>query len=174
MPTQGIGHLNWSTGTPEFRAFMRQRIEAAVTPEGPEKLYISRSRLQGAEKQVHQEARIEEMMKNAGYTIFNPEQHSIDIQCQRYLAARTIVGADGSAFHLAAFMLQPGSRVAIFQRRARPEVFDAIANQLKAFGDIALTTINPLAYRSKLGGEGVTPVNFRKLSTSLAEAGFLK
>ena len=173
VPTQGLGHRKWAAGTPEFRSFIRHRLEKAFTPEGPEKLYISRSGLRRPEKRVHQEARIENLMEQAGYTIFHPEQHGIDVQCQRYLAARQIVGADGSAFHLAAFLLQPGTRVAIFQRRRRPEIFDAISQQLKAFGEIDLTTINPLARPASQPVEGVAPINVRKLSTALANAGFL-
>ena len=173
VPTQGIGHRNWSTGTPEFRHFIRSGLERAFVPEGPENLYISRSKLKTPDKHVHQEDRIEALMEQSGYTIFHPEQHSIDVQCQRYLAARSIVGADGSAFHLAAFLLQPETRVAIFQRRKRPDAFQAITNQLEAFSDVALTAINPLAHRGKLGGDGVTPINFRKLAGDLKKAGFL-
>lgn len=172
VPTQGIGHRKWITGTPEFRDFIRSRLEKAFKPNGPKKLYVSRSMLKGTEKQVHQEDRIEQAMENAGYTIFHPEQHSFEVQCQRYLAARSIVGADGSAFHLAAFLLQPGTRVAIFQRRKRPEVFKAITQQLESFGDIELTAINPLAYRASLAQDGLAPINIRKLNISLARAGF--
>lgn len=173
VPTQGIGHQNWITGTPEFRNFVRSRLEQAFTPDGPDKLYISRSKLKGADKLIHREERIEQLMEQAGYTLFHPEQHSIDVQCQRYLAARQVVGADGSAFHLAAFLLQPGTRVAVFQRRRRPKIFDAISQQLDTFGEIELTAINPLARPTSQAADGITPINLRKLRTSLANAGFI-
>ncbi|WP_322867838.1 DUF563 domain-containing protein [Aquicoccus sp. G2-2] len=171
VPSQGVGHLSWSTGTPEFRHFVRARLENGFVPNGPEKLYISRARLESEDKLVDHEADIEEIMASAGYTIFHPERYSITQQIEHYLAARMLVGADGSAFHLAAHLLQPGTRVALVKRRHRPEVFAAIAAQIAAFGAVDLTTIHALLPQED--GAAHAPLKLGRLRSALARKGFI-
>lgn len=177
VPSQGIGHHNWATGTPRFRDFVRDRISTTLVPNGPERIYVSRSKLKSPEQMVDQERRIERLMGKCGYTIFHPQRHTIIEQCQHYMAARHIVGPDGSAFHLAPFAAQPGARIALIQRRWRQAAFDALAGQIKAFDHIDVTAINPVLPRSEYP-EGVTapvppPLNFAFLKRSLNKAGFL-
>lgn len=171
VPSQGIGHLAWSTGTPEFRRFVRSRLQARYAPNGPEKLYVSRTRLAHDDKLVDKEDSIEELMARAGYTVFHPERYSIREQAEHYLAARVIVGADGSAFHFAAHLLQPGTRVGLIKRRHRTDVFSSIAEQLKAFGDIELSTIHPL--RPQGANDVVAPINIIRLEKALQRKGFI-
>ncbi|MEL7012177.1 MAG: glycosyltransferase 61 family protein, partial [Pseudomonadota bacterium] len=96
LPSPGFGPQGWITGTPIFRREIRARVAARVRPQGEnQKLYISRTQLQKDGKLVDQEAKIEDLMRKAGYEIFYPEQHSIVDQLSRYMTAKTIVGAEG-------------------------------------------------------------------------------
>lgn len=144
IPAQGFGHLQWATGSEDFRAYVRSRIAQHCPAQGPEKIYISRSRLKHAHQQVDQEDRIEAAMSEAGYTIFHPQRHSIAAQVRVYRAARVIVGGDGSAFHLVPFAVQPKARIGLIQRRARSGPVDAIAAQIVAFADVDLVRLTPL------------------------------
>jgi len=175
VPSQGMGHREWIKGTPPFRSFVRERLYRSIEPRGPERLYISRSRLKRDDQMVDQEDRIEQLLKMAGYTVFHPQKHPIPEQCARYMAARQIIGADGSAFHLAPFVLRPECRVAIFQRRQRRHnVVEALATQMRAFADIDPVIINPLCPPRADGadGEGQNRIDMGKLERDLGEAGF--
>ena len=171
IPSQGIGHLGWSAGTPEFRHFVRSRFEAHYKPLGPERLYLSRTRLENEDSLVDQEGQIEMMMAAAGYTIFHPERYSIRQQVEHLMAARMVVGADGSAFHLAAHVLQPGTRVGLIKRRHRTEVFNAIARQIVAFSGVELSTLHPLLPEEE--GRERARLNLHRLERALKRKGFL-
>lgn len=177
VPEQAFGHQDRITGTPGFRHFMRERLESAFPADGPDRLYVSRSGLRGAEKLVDGEARIEKLMRRAGYTVFHPERHDIATQIARYRAARWLVGPDGSAFHLAACVVAPGTRVALIQRRYRTGVVRSFVDQFAAFAQVEATLINPLVPKSRLNeaelDENSAPINFRALSRQLDETGFL-
>lgn len=176
VPSQGMGHRAWITGTPPFRRFVRERLCRKIEPQGPERLYISRSLLKREDQMVDQEDRIEAIMKRAGYTVFHPQKHPIPKQCARYMAARRIVGADGSAFHLAPFVLQPECRVAIFQRRHRRQrIVEALASQMRAFADVEALTIDALCPPAATDACGDRPnrLDIGKLERDLSEAGFL-
>jgi len=153
---------------------MHRHLCAAIAPDGPERLYISRRRLKPAAKQIPFERRIEKWMSRAGYGILHPERHSIAEQIACYRAARVIAGPDGSAFHLAPFVIAPDTRVAIIQRRTRQTAFDAIARQVAGFAGVppwptaALGDLRPPA-----AGETDLPPELRALRRELQEAGFL-
>lgn len=184
VPTQGMGHRHWSAGTEVFRQFMRDQIRKNVRPAGPDRLYVSRGKLKRPSQLVHNERRIERLMRRAGYSVFHPQNHSIEKQCARYLAARKIVGADGSAFHLVPMALQAGTTVGLIKRRNRPEVFTAIAAQIEAFAPQDLVIIDALAQdapapQSPLTAGPLPPrgevakINFKLLKKQLEEAGLI-
>lgn len=177
VPGQAFGHGDLITGTPDFRRFLRDGLEAAFAADGPERLYVSRSRLRGAEKLVDNEARIEKLMRRAGYTIFHPERHDLATQIARYRAARVLVGPDGSAFHMAACVVAPGARIGLIQRRYRAEVVQAFMDQFAAFAQVSAHLINPLSPRPGTGdsapADTPAPINFRALVRQLEAAGFL-
>ncbi len=179
VPAQGFGHRQWSIGSPEFRSFVRQQIDVTCQPRGPEKIYISRSRLKHRFKRIDQEDKIEDIMRGAGYTIFHPERHPIDVQCRVYRAAHTIVGGDGSAFHLVPFAMQAETRVGLIQRRARVEPVDAIARQIAAFTSVNLVRLNPLRQEiaetrdPSTGREKAQPIDLSKLANQLEDAHFI-
>lgn len=176
LPSPGFGPLGWVTGSDIFRREIRGRVARHIRPKGGEKLYISRSRLNKSEKHVHDEARIEDLLRGAGYDIYHPEQHGIDDQLAHYMAARTLIGGDGSAFHLAGFAIPEGARVALVQRRHRPKVFDAFIAQLQAFAGAEVTPIRPVLPKTDATphpSEAATPIDVDIVAAELDAAGFL-
>ena len=176
LPSPGFGPLGWVTGTGIFRREIRGRIAAHIRPEGAGRLYISRARLKKTEKRVHDEERVEDLLRRAGYDIYHPEQHRIEDQLARYMAARTLIGGDGSAFHLAAFAMPQGARVGLIQRRHRPKVFDAFISQLQAFAGAEVTPILPVLPKTEdtpHPSEAAAPIDFDVVAAELDAAGFL-
>ncbi|MEL7253448.1 MAG: glycosyltransferase 61 family protein [Pseudomonadota bacterium] len=175
LPSPGFGPLGWISGTPIFRREIRARVAARVRPEGQAKLYVSRTRLSKGDKLVDQETRIEEVMRKAGYDIFYPEEHSIAEQLSRYMAATTIVGAEGSAFHLAPFAMPTGGRAALYQRRHWTRAFNAYPAQLQSFCEAEVTSIRPLLPRtaSAKAEDEAPALDFEKLMDGLSDGGFL-
>ena len=166
---KGSGRI--TAGTDAFRAAVHDRFARDVAADGPERLYISRTRLENEDSLVDQEGQIEMMMAAAGYTIFHPERYSIRQQVEHLMAARMVVGADGSAFHLAAHVLQPGTRVGLIKRRHRTEVFNAIARQIVAFSGVELSTLHPLLPEEE--GQDRARLNLHRLERALKRKGFL-
>lgn len=177
LPSQGFGPLHWSAGTPEARTYMRRHLCTEGAPEGPERIYLSRRLLKSRIKAVPFEAQIEDWMRAAGFSVFHPERHPIRDQIARYRAARVIVGPDGSAFHLAAMVMQPGTRVGLLQRRTRQPVFDAIAQQIESFGQADLWTSAALARLPDdphlATPDHALPPELHQLRADLAAAGFI-
>ncbi|MEO0372627.1 MAG: glycosyltransferase family 61 protein [Pseudomonadota bacterium] len=179
LPSPGFGPLNWISGTPIFRREIRARVAAKLRPEGESKLYISRTQLGKGDKLVNQEARIEDAMRKAGYDIFYPEQHTIAQQLSRYMAATTIVGAEGSAFHLAPFAMPIGGRAALYQRRHWTRAFNAYPAQLNSFCEAEVTSIRPLMPRQASAEAGTKTeeespaLDYDKLMDGLSDAGFV-
>lgn len=135
IPEQGFGIGEMAAGRPEYRAFMRARLSRAAQAEGPDLLYISRSRLPSKRGSVLLETRIEALMERAGYSVFHPQEHPLPVQLARYRAARRIVSLDGSALHLAAMVLRPDAEVAILNRGPSQNIDDYI-RQFRAFAGI--------------------------------------
>lgn len=173
VPSQGFGHRQWSHGTPEARAYMRRHLCAAVPPDGTERLYISRRRLKSAAEQVPHEMKIEKWMSRGGFGILHPERHSIAEQIACYRAAKVIVGPDGSAFHLAPFVIAPEARVGLIQRRTRQAAFDAIARQIEGFAGITPWTTAALAQTVPAAPGEPLPPSLRELRKELRAGGFL-
>ena len=179
LPSQGFGHQQWAVGSAVFRRFMRHRIGLTCPADGPDRIYISRSKLKQVFQRVDQEERVERLMAQAGYTVFHPECHDVQVQCQVYRAARHIVGGDGSAFHLAPFAVEGGTRVGLIQRRARVAPVDAIADQISAFAPVDLVRLDPLRRGAdgdpppSVGRTEAQPISFRALKAQLEEAGLI-
>ncbi|MEM7731153.1 MAG: glycosyltransferase 61 family protein [Pseudomonadota bacterium] len=177
LPSPGFGPLGWITGTPIFRRETRARVAARVRPSAGanDKVYISRTKLHKDDKLVDQEARIEDVMRKAGYDIFHPEQHSIAEQLSRYRTAKTIVGAEGSAFHLAPFAMPTGGRVALYQRRHWTRAFNAYPAQLRAFCEAEVTSLRPLMPRkvNAKDDDEAPALDFDKLMDGLSDSGFI-
>ena len=143
LPELGFGWRARFAGSPAFRAFMQDRLKAASKPEGSEYLYISRSKLRADKGGLLGESVIEANLAALGYEIFHPEKHDIRTQIARYRAARRIVALDGSALHLAAFVVAPETRVAIILRRTRANHAD-YTRQYEAFAGITPDIVNAI------------------------------
>lgn len=176
LPSPGFGPLGWVAGTEIFRDEVRARVAKAIEPDGPEKLYISRALLGKEEKRVHDEEKIEAILENAGYTIFHPERYSIEEQLACYMTAKTIIGGDGSAFHLAPFGMREGTKVGLIQRRHRPKVYDAFTAQLEAFAKAEVVPIQPVLPKTAATphpSEAATPIDVEIVAEDLVRAGFI-
>ena len=132
LPELGFGWSDRYAGSPAYRAFMQGRLGGAVTADGGAHLYISRAQLNAQRGGILGETVIEENLARAGYDIFHPERHPLEVQIARYKAARSIVALDGSALHLAAYVVRPATRVAIILRRSKANVAD-YALQYRSF-----------------------------------------
>lgn len=64
-----------------------------------EKIYLSRSRLNHVKRIITNEHILEEVLKADGWTIFHPQEHSVQEQLCAYGHARILAGCVGSAFH---------------------------------------------------------------------------
>lgn len=178
VPGQGFGIGPMFAGTPEFRAFVRDRFAPGVAADGPERLYLSRSALGGAEGGILAEPRIEAAMAQSGYTVFHPQQHSIRAQVAAYRAARAVVGPDGSAFHMLAFADPTPKDVAVILRRSSG-VPDGIATHIAAFTGRAPRMIDALVADWVPEGAGRAnrnafgQVDFARLQADLTAGGFI-
>ncbi|MFW8593794.1 glycosyltransferase 61 family protein [Cribrihabitans neustonicus] len=117
VPGQGFGLGRITAGTRKFRTAMHSRFARGVAGEGPEKIYISRSKLGLGKGGLLGEEQMEELLRAEGYEIFHPQEHSLRTQLARYKAARKVVAADGSALHLYAMVGRPDQKVAMVLRR---------------------------------------------------------
>ncbi|EBA06067.1 FkbM family methyltransferase [Sagittula stellata] len=138
VPGQGFGLGEISKGTPEFRAAMAARFASDVKPEGPEKLYISRSRLGPQRGALLGETALETLLEAEGYTIFHPQEHSLEVQIAHYRAARQVIAAEGSSLHLYAFAGRADAQVAMILRR-KSKATQHISTHIEGF-----TGVKPL------------------------------
>lgn len=177
VPDMGFGWRKRYAGSPAYRAMMRERFAQSIAPNGPEKLYVSRSKLVAARGGVLGETVIEENLARQGFGIFHPEKHPLEVQIARYKAARQIVGLDGSALHLAGFVAAPETRVAIILRRSKANVAD-YQLQFRSFAGIELDVLDVIR-RDWVSSEvkrsdyrSVGELDFARLFARLAELGY--
>jgi len=123
VPELGFGWGDRYAGSPGYRAFIQGRL-AHVARQGSDRLYISRAKLRAERGGVLGETLIETAVEQAGFEVFHPERHPVAVQIARYKAARQIVSLDGSALHLAAFVVRPETRVTMILRRSRANTAD--------------------------------------------------
>jgi len=117
VPGQGFGLGKITAGTHKFRDAIHHHFGKDIKPEGPEKIYISRSALGLGKGGLLGEERLEELLQAEGYEIFHPQNHDIATQLARYKAARKVIAADGSALHLFAMVGRADQPVAMIMRR---------------------------------------------------------
>ncbi|MEM6759100.1 MAG: FkbM family methyltransferase [Pseudomonadota bacterium] len=177
VPGQGFGLGTITAGTAAFRAHVRANFGRDIAPDGPERLYISRSALPPSAGRLLGEREIEAHLRHEGYVIFHPERHDIATQIARYKAAREVIACDGSALHLLAFCCRTDQRVAMICRR-RSSASTLIARHLTSFTGRPPTVINallrqyqPHAVRRKRMFLGEP--DMAGLSAALRDAGFI-
>ena len=103
---------------------------------------------------------IEDNLARAGFEIFHPERHPIAVQIARYKAAKLVVALDGSALHLAAYVLPTDAKVAMILRRSSANVADYML-QYQSFKGIVPQVINVIR-RDWISGDS-TRADFRSV-----------
>ena len=179
VPDPGFGHEARMAGSAQYRAFMRERVAAEIRPEGPERLYISRTGLQDNRGRILGEAIVESVMASNGYEIFHPQRHSAREQLARYAAARQIVALDGSALHMAAYAMQQDCRVGMIARR-RSAILPRLAKQMTRFSGAQVQTFDCLvacwvkAGSTRIDYSSIGEVDLVSLLAGLKDRGFIE
>ncbi len=180
VPGQGFGLGRITFGTPAFRAAIHNRFGKEIEPNGPDRLYVSRSALGLGKGGLLGEEKMEALLAEQGYETYHPQQHSIEDQLARYKAAKQIVAADGSAIHLFAMVGRQDQKLAIVLRRK------STANNLLAANVSGFCGADPLmidALRTEwvkaAGKKKSNRLSFGELdhpliAKKLAEGGFLE
>ena len=179
VPEPGFGHGARIEGSQRYREFFRDRIAATVPAEGAKRLYISRTALPDKRGGIFGEELVEALMEANGYTIFHPQHHSATVQLAQYRAAEEIVALDGSALHMAAYAIRPGTRVGIIFRR-RADFLQGLLRQLEVFADAEVYGFDAL--RNSWIGQEARRVDFAsigeldmpRLCNMLRTQGFVK
>ncbi|WP_095587834.1 glycosyltransferase family 61 protein [Actibacterium ureilyticum] len=128
LPGQGFGLGAISAGTEPFRAAFHDRFGADVAPDGPKRLYISRSALSGKRGGMMGEEKFETYLTDHGYQVFHPQKHDMRTQIARYKAAEQVIAGDGSALHMFAMVGRPEQQVAMVLRRSSNVVGNLITH----------------------------------------------
>lgn len=179
VPGQGMGLGAIAYGTEKHHAFFRSHFAQNVAADGPEKIYLSRSLLPVTKGGAIGESLIEEQLELAGYEIFHPQNHGLEVQIARYKAAKKIIGMDGSALHLAGLCFQSKPDVAVIWRRSS-NVPENILNQLEgASGGKRPIRIEEIEYdwivkqRGRADRFSIGQIDLPAVGRALAEHGFL-
>lgn len=179
VPGQGFGLGALSAGTKSFRDAIHHRFAKSIKPDGPEKIYISRSALGLGKGGLLGEERLENLLEADGYDIFHPQKFDIETQIARYKAARHVVAADGSALHLFAMVGRPDQKVAMVMRRTSG-ANNLLALNVESFCGTAPLTINALRteWFKKSGKQKSSRLSFGELDhpaigRALAAGGFV-
>ena len=178
VPGQGFGLGDISAGTEKFRACVKSRFAHDVAPDGPEKLYISRSQLGYSRGSILGEPILEQKLAAEGYEIYHPQSHSMVEQVARYKAARKVVATDGSALHLLAMVGNPGQDVAIVARRQSGAV-DLLVKHVAMFCEkdpdlmLALRRSWFPAGGKRLKRQSLGELDMPQIGAMLAEKGYI-
>lgn len=135
VPGQGFGIGRIILGSQPFRDFFHDRFAADIAPDGPDRLYISRSAIGPSKGTLICEKRIEEHLAGQGYEIFHPQQHDIATQVARYRAARQVIAAEGSAIHMFGLVARAPQKLAVLIRR-RSVATKYIERHIRSFARI--------------------------------------
>ena len=103
----------------DYRQFLLECERCAgIVPDKqlPAKIYVSRTPfiLRGS---FAGERYVEQFFARQGYTIFQPEKHSLHEQLCYYKSAKAIVLAEGAALHVMELLGEISARITVLQRR---------------------------------------------------------
>lgn len=177
VPGQGFGLGPMITGTPNFRKVMQARFGKSVAPDGPDKLYISRSLLPSGRGNLIGEAALEEHLSAQGYTIYHPEKHDVRHQIATYKAAKKVIAAEGSALHMLAMVATADTEVAMIVRRPSGATRN-LERHLQAFTGVAPLNVTELVRSWKPRGKAkprmwMGELDMPAVQKALATAGFI-
>lgn len=138
--SQPINALAWGGLRAHFN-----HLNCARPPAGVDRLFVSRSKWAGQRSLADYEA-LERLMVSLGFTIFHPEQHSLQDQAHYFSGAKIILGEDGSGLHTIMFS-DPGAVLGVLMQANRRNLWHA---------GICHTMGHRLAYHElKQGSDGV-------------------
>jgi len=177
VPGQGFGLGSMISGTDAFRKAFANRFAKEVQADGPDKLYISRSKLPSGRGNLIGETELEALLSAEGYTIYHPEKHDIHHQVATYKAAKKIIAAEGSALHMLAMVADKKSDVAMIVRRPSGATRN-LETHLESFTGKAPVTITQLIRSWKPRGPAkprmwMGELDMPALQASLVEGGFI-
>ena len=177
VPGQGVGLGKMISGTEKYRSAIASRFAKDIKADGPEKLYISRSKLPAGRGTLVGEAELEENLIKQGYTIYHPQKHDLAAQIATYKAAKQVLAAEGSALHLLALVAQPDTDIGIIVRRPSGAT-NQLIRHVAAFSGQEPTAITTLS-RSWKPAEDAKPrlwmgeLDMQALEDELAKSGFI-
>ncbi|MGC1506217.1 MAG: FkbM family methyltransferase [Sulfitobacter sp.] len=177
VPGQGLGLGSMITGTEAFRRAFARRFAKTVKADGPEKLYVSRSKLPSRRGNLIGEVELEERLSAEGYVIYHPEKHDIHHQIATYKGAKQVIAAEGSTLHMLAMVANPATEIAMIVRRPSGATGN-LERHLAAFtGRPPISITHLLRSWKPLGAAKprmwMGELDMPALQTSLAEAGFI-
>lgn len=143
LPKQGFGLGDLTEGSRKFREYIRRNAGVNVTPNGADKVYISRSRLGKDRGGLLGEWKLERHLEAEGYRIFHPQIESKYDQLAQYRAAKKVIAVDCSPLHLIGYVGNSEQSVGIVTRRSL-QYGDLFARQLREFHGIEVHIIDAL------------------------------
>ncbi|MFT7595631.1 MAG: hypothetical protein ACI8R4_002961 [Paracoccaceae bacterium] len=178
VPGQGFGLGKITTGTQKFRDALHNQFARDIEPDGPEKIYISRSALGLGKGGLLGEERLEQLLEAQGYTVFHPQKHDIATQIARYKAAKQVIAADGSALHMFAMVGRPDQQVAMILRR-KSGAHNLLSENVTHFCGRPPLVISALrtewvkAGKQRSNRQSFGELNLLAIGQALGEAGFV-
>ncbi len=141
VPGQGLGIGRIVIGTNACKSFFNDRFAPDIKPDGPEKLYVSRSAIGPTKGALICETQFEHNLAEQGYETFHPQQNDIATQIARYRAARHVIASEGSAIHMFGLVARPEQKLAVIIRR-KSKATKYIERHVRSFGGIDPVMIN--------------------------------
>lgn len=179
VPRQGFGMNDLIDGSQAFRDFINRHAGKSVEPDGPEKLYVSRSALPPFRGSILGETRLEQYLIDEGYEVFHPQKAPHLKQVATYRAARTVLGTDCSPLHLLGYVGNSQQKVGILSRRSM-EVGSYLVRQFQQFKGSDTTEFRHLV-NDWMPQPGSRPsrtswgeIDYPALHAALLQAGFIR
>ncbi|SEQ53465.1 glycosyltransferase 61 family protein [Sphingobium sp. YR768] len=143
--------------------------------DGPEKIYVSRSKLGHSKGGFFLEENIEANLIAEGYEIVHPQELSIAEQFRLYRSAKKIVAAEGSPVHLMSYACEPDQDIFVIWRRGVHSIYLRL---MESFGGPDIknpSCIDRLIYPND-GSDYLkarSVIDFAKLRDLLVNRGFI-
>lgn len=164
--------------TPRYVSFIKSCASNQVSPKGGELLYVSRQGLPIDRGTMLGESLIEKLLSEEGYTIWRPQEHSIDDQIAQYRAAKKIISVDASPLHLLAYVANDNQKISIIKRRSM-DAYIAIIRHINAFSSPEINIIDELTADyirpngGRIGRSSWGEVSIQNVGARLAEQGMI-
>ncbi|MDO6669987.1 glycosyltransferase family 61 protein [Paracoccus sp. 1_MG-2023] len=163
------------TGRPEFYDWLDERWQPSGAVDPDDRLYVTRSGMEGIYGRFACEDHLEELLSEQGYEIFAPEKYSISEQVARYQRAGRLIFSEGSALHLFGLVKRPGQMFATIQRRAAlPDLMLRQLADRRGGALVAIDVIDDILYPPRRGAHlALSVLDFERLGRRLLDEGFI-